>query len=1247
MGIRNKLLFNIIVVILCLGAVGGTGLYYTHNVAELSEALVEDEAIPSLKVQELQELALKLWLSYVVHSSVSDAKTMQQMEDKIALLKKKTAEKIKEIEQIHQRLREHDDHGSRGQKGLEKEAGYWEAFRKNWRDFEAHSKQTMSFSGDYFKDEAEQLILRGPGRTTYDKAGTALSEIVKIHHTHLTRLREATTIARQDARAIIIFFAGAVILVAIFSIKHFSHALLEPLLLVNKHLKALAKGQPRQETLEHRAKDEIGEIVRAAEQLKNAMRTTISQANAIAAGEYGKEIKLLSEQDQLGLALSGMTSTLRESIRQSVAQDWVKTGHARLNEQMRGELDLITLGENILNFLTPYTKAQIGVFYLRSGDDRLKMLASHAYARRKRLANEFALGEGLAGQAARERKTILVTQVPEEYFIQSGIGEAAPRNVLVAPFLYEGALKGVLELASFHEFTELQIEFLKQAADSIGIAVNTAESRIGMQTLLEQTQTQAKELQSQTEELQSQSEELQTQQEELRQTNEELEERTKDLEQQKVNVQEKNQALEKTRLAIQTKAEELELASKYKSEFLANMSHELRTPLNSLLILAQLLSDNSGGNLTKKQVEHAKTIHSAGSDLLVLINEILDLSKVEAGKVEIHSEEVLLHKLAENFEQKFRHVAEQKGLHFSSTCADGLPDMLHTDSHRLIQIINNLLSNAFKFTHTGEVSVAIQRPSPDADLSGLQLKSANIVAIGVSDSGIGIPKSKQQAVFKAFQQADGTTSRQYGGTGLGLSISRQLARLLGGDLQLHSEEGKGSTFTLYLPETFKIDTQRAELKESRKEEAKQLWKEEMKTIPDKGFEEPRQEEMIKGAGVKDDRDDLKAGDKFILVIEDDRKFSHILIELAHEKEYKCLLAEDGETGLRLAEEYKPGAIVLDVGLPLADGWTGMEKLKDNPETRHIPVHFMSASDESMDAKKMGAIGYLLKPVSMGELGEAFKKIEYFTSGNLRKLLVLADKKPREQEILELAGGQDISIHAADSVEQAWRQLHEQMFDCIIVDGEAKDGFKLIEQLPQEEKLLQIPVILYGDRNLSETEERMLQQYAHSLTVKSVRSPERLVDEATLFLHQLEADLPREKRNMLRMAHDKEGILKNKKILVADDDVRNVYALTSVLENKGMEVFIAKNGKKALEMLEKHTDIALVIMDIMMPEMDGYETMRTIRAKQGLHNLPIIALTAKAMKGDKAKCIEAGANDYLAKPVDTDKLTSLMRVWLYR
>jgi len=984
-------------------------------------------------------------------------------------------------------------------------------------------------------------------------------------------------------------------------------------------------------------------------------------AEQVANGKLDIQFELTGKTTGIYAALQVMVKNLISINADREEQNWVKTGQAQLNEQISGEQSIKQLAENVIDFLTAYMKSQVGAFYLLEETSEqktcLKMIATHAYVWRKNTANSFELGESIVGQAGFEKKMFVITQPPEDYiYIQSGLGGSLPRAILVIPFLYENTLKGVIELASFTTFTETQLQFIEQVMPNIAIAVNTAESRIKMQKLLDQSQTQAKtlqvqqaELQNTNEELQSQTEELQTQQEELRQANEELEERSQTLERQQAAIQEKNVELEKAKVAIQTKAEELDIASKYKSEFLANMSHELRTPLNSLLILSQLLSGNKEGNLTETQQKYANTIYSSGHDLLTLINDILDLSKVEAGKIEINPTELKLTELSASFEEKFRHIADEKGLTFSIELADNLPSTLYTDEQRLRQVVTNLLSNAFKFTAEGGVILNIQHARREVDLSRSGLDSAKAIAISVTDTGIGVPQDKQKVIFEAFQQADGTTNRRYGGTGLGLSISRQLIQLLGGEIQLCSEEGKGSTFTLYIPERLKKnDLDNHQTSQMRPVGNQNSISSEVSEAS-VSAERTEQQASLSPPIPEDDRNNLQPDDKSILIIEDDRNFSDILLELAKEKGFKYLRAEDGKSGLQVAQEYKPNAIILDISLPQVDGWTVMEKLKENPDTRHIPVHFVSASDVGKDAIKMGAIGYCLKPVSMDELSKAFNKIESFISQTMKNLLVVVDNPEHRQAIVDLVKSGNIQPTVVTTCAQAWQNLQSKSYDCIILDMtvEQNTGIQLLEQLNNEAKWRQIPVITYVERDLTTQEEVILQNCADHLIIKETHSPERLLDEVTLFLHEIESKLSEKQQQMLRKVRDKEAILAGKKLLLVDDDMRNVFAIASVLEEKGIEVISADNGQEAIDILNDTPDIAAVLMDIMMPEMDGYEATQKIRAQSRFRKLPIIALTAKAMKGDKAKCIEAGANDYLAKPIDADRLLSLLRVWLYQ
>ncbi|HHB92688.1 MAG TPA: response regulator [Thioploca sp.] len=928
-------------------------------------------------------------------------------------------------------------------------------------------------------------------------------------------------------------------------------------------------------------------------------------------------------------ALEKASQQLVKATKQNSLQDWLKTGHNQLNDQMSGEQNIVELTHNMVSFLTLYLDANIGLCYLieePTNTNLIKLVASHAHNRRKNIADEFEFSKGLVERSVKEQKIIAIE-------VASDLSEAIPKYITVIPFLYENSVKGIILLGNSANLTEVQLEFINQVMPTVGVAINSVEVRTKMQELLQQTQIQTQELEQQqeelkhnNEELQSQSEELQIQSEELRQSNESLEERTDELERQKQDIIEKNIILEKVKQDIETKAKEIELASKYKSEFLANMSHELRTPLNSLLILAQLLADNKDKNLTDKQVEYARTIYNSGINLLKLINDILDLSKVEAGKIEINIEDVLLTDLIMNVEQEFRPLAENKNLVFQITIADDIPKLLHTDGQRLKQILNNLLSNAFKFTSEGEVKITIYHPSRHNDV--IKYKPNETIVIEVSDTGIGIPESKQESIFAAFQQADGTTSRNYGGTGLGLSISRQLARLLGGELKLRSEEGKGSSFILYLPQ---------------------------KSITANEYSDVKQEMNIVLPTVNtvsnisiDDRHNLIDGDKLLLIIEDDFAFVNILLETARDKDFKCLVADDGKTGLQLAEEFQPDAIILDIDLPRIDGLTVMERLKANPKTKDILIHFISASEISGDAIDM-AIGCLRKPVNMEQLSEAFKQIEQLITKQVKNLLVISDSESHIQQILDLITNKDIQTTKSVTIEDALHCIKTTVYDCIILDMdiEHRSSNKLIKRMQNTPDSCKTPVIIYSEQELTPDEEILLQQCTDNLVLKSLRSPTRLLDEATLFLHQLEANLPEDKQTMLKMVHNKTTILKYKKVMIVDDDIRNVFALVTILENKDMEVLVANNGEESLILLEKHDDIAIILMDIMMPTMDGYETMKKIRKQPKYKKLPIIALTAKAMKGDKTKCIEAGANDYLAKPIDSNKLISLMRVWLYQ
>jgi len=1060
---------------------------------------------------------------------------------------------------------------------------------------------------------------------------------------------------------IVAFCSVIVVILAWF----FSKSIARPIQEITVVTQNLAAGQLNQH-IQIKGNNEISLMLEAFHtmigHLQQIIDNTVTALEQLSEGQAKIDLnrEFPGEFAQIKQSLESTAHQLAKATAANERQDWLKNGQAQLNAQLTGEQDITTLAKKVIDFLVTYLKLEVGLLYLvkqpETGAAYLEVAATYGYTQQGKV-HTFQCGEGLVGQAMLERKLISRTHAPEEYayVMQSGLTQAVPKHVVLLPFLYEDAVKGVIELGGTAPFPALHSEFLAQAMPSIGIAVNASESRTRTQALLQQSQAQAEklqaqkvamqeaneELQSQTEELQTQQEELQSQQEELRQTNEALEERSSILQQQQAMVADKNRDLEKAKEALQNKAEELELASKYKSEFLANMSHELRTPLNSLLILAELLAENKEQHLSDKEVECARTIHSSGNDLLNLINEILDLSKIEAGKVEIQASQVALAELVQFVQRNFKHVAEEKSLSFQLDAATDLPEFIYTDGQRLQQIMNNLLSNAFKFTSKGGVSLAIRRPHAQETLSNSQLNREQCIVFSVTDTGIGIPKEKQKVVFEAFQQADGTTSRRFGGTGLGLSISRQLCQLMGGEIQIRSEEGQGSCFTVYLPEQLgQIVAEEAMVSTSIIAAAS--------TVPPSApivREKPSEPQ----AAIVDDRDTLTKADRSLLIIEDDRNFSKVLMELAHEKGFKSLLAENGTTGLALAEQYLPSAIILDIGLPELDGWSVMEALKNDLQTRHIPVHFVSAENQPQYARSLGAIGYSLKPVDVQGLSEIFQNIQHFVEKPIKDLLLLTDDTQCRENILPIIDNEQANCIIANSLEVAAQAMHQQEYECLVLDinfAEAH-GLEALKQLLLSGQAPALPIIVYAERELTSQEEQLLEDYQQHLTIKAVKSTERLLDEVTLFLHGIAAKLPNHQQDILRHIHDKEALLKGKKVLVIDDDMRNVFALTAALENKGMEIVMAVNGKQGLEQLANHPDTSLVLVDIMMPEMDGYETMQNIRSQPQYRKLPIIALTAKAMKSDRSKCIEAGANDYLAKPVEMHKLLSLMRVWLYQ
>lgn len=1007
-------------------------------------------------------------------------------------------------------------------------------------------------------------------------------------------------------------------------------------------------------------------------------------AQAISAGDTSQYLEIRHENDNLSKSINQMKVKLEDAANSRKSQTWIKDGSSGLNEVMRGDKEIDAITKEIITYIVKYLNSQVGALYLfNENDKKLYLTSSYAFTQRKGINNSVQIGEGLIGQCAKEKEIIHISPVPDDYLhITSGLGEAAPKSIMVAPIVFEDVLIGVIEIGSIESFDKQKTEFLHNTLKSIGISLHSAESRSKVRMLLSKTQAQADELRVQQEELKQTNEELQVQQEELRvaneeleeQTqalkkseqelqaqqeelrviNEELEEKTKSLEVQKKDILDKNTKLEIARENIEHKAKELEISSKYKSEFLANMSHELRTPLNSLLILSSDLAENNKNNLDDDQVESAEIIYKSGNDLLSLINEILDLSKIESGKMSLNIMDISPREFADSMTMQFKHVAGEKKLYFNVNVADNIPQILQTDQQRVEQVLKNLISNAMKFTHEGGITVTIGRPASNVTLSKEGLAPDRAIAFSVQDTGIGIPKNKQMAIFEAFQQADGSTSRKYGGTGLGLSISRELAKLMGGEIQLTSEENKGSCFTLIIPE--KIDIEDEEIKDKVEDNrAKNKARfEGRRTI--KNHESAKAAASnIKTTGllpqenVEDDRDHIQPNDQKLLIIEDDYTFAKVVKKQSNEKGFKCIIALSGETGLKLAHQYQPDAIVLDLKLPGIDGMDVLDELKEDSKTRHIPVHMMSAHEETIDALKKGAIGYLMKPAKPDELEQVFDKLEHYIKRKMKDLLLVEDDKNMRRSIKTVIGEGDVNITEVATGKETIEALKNGSFDCLVLDLGLPDmtGFELLKKLDEHENLEVPPVIIYTGKELSKEENELLHKYTNTIIIKGVKSEERLLDETALFLHRIVDNMPQKQKKMITNLHDKDILFTDKKILVVDDDMRNVFALSKILTNRGMKVVKAVNGKMALEMLEKEKGIDLVLLDMMMPEMDGYETTKRLRQMPEFKNLSIIALTAKAMKDDKQKCIDAGANDYLAKPVNVDKLLSLMRVWLYR
>lgn len=1095
-------------------------------------------------------------------------------------------------------------------------------FKTTWDGYKPQIDKIIALTMKAENDEAFATSIK----IGFQVRNAAIGQLKRIIDKNQKSMENAKIENSESYTAAISLITGLIIasiLLAIIISYWIIQSITKRISVIAKEAEKIASREFTNDKLEDATNDELKPLFNSLVSVNESFREITENANNVASGDYATDLIPRSDKDILGNSLKKMTRSLRETTAANEKHNWLTAGQNQLNSTLKGDQSIEELASNTISFLCAYLKATIGAIYQFNDKESALMLSGqYAFLSPEETKRKFTLNEGMIGQVAREQKQISLTDLSENQIrITSSVINAKPKHLLITPFLFEGKTVGVIEIGSLNEFSETEKEFLNTSMDSIAISVNSAISRKRIQELLEETQVQTEELQSQQEEMKQMNEELEEQTQNLKQQQEELQMTNEELEEQTQSLEEKNKEVEASKYDIEEKTKQLEISSRYKSEFLANMSHELRTPLNSLLILSKDLSENRKKNLDSIQVESAEIIYKSGADLLVLINEVLDLSKIEAGKMSINIEKVSLRDFTGDLIRNFKHHAEQKGLRLTCKLDKELPESIRTDSQRLNQILKNLLSNAIKFTEKGSVNISIAR------------YTESTIMISVTDTGIGIQEEKQMAVFEAFQQAEGGTSRKYGGTGLGLSISRELAKLLGAEIKLSSKLNEGSTFSLIIPLEIHQETE----------------PERTETVNPVLYK-PRSENsanFLNYPGIEDDRNSITSDDKVVLIIEDDLKFAAILLKQANNKGFKCLSAATGEDGLLLAAKYQPKAIILDMNLPGMNGHHVLLELKANPSVRHIPVHIISANERSLEPIKEGAVEYLMKPVNKQELEETFNRIENFVSRKIKNLLIVEDNENSRKAMRILIGNGDVKCFEAGTGQDALNIYEQNQIDCIILDIGLPDmsGFDLIHKLENIKSNNIPPVIVYTGKELTKEENNELQKYAESIIIKGVKSEERLLDETALFLHRTISNLPKSKQEMIYNLHDKEAVFHSKKILLADDDMRNVFALTQILKERGMEIIKAENGKNALEMLDSHPDIDLVLMDIMMPEMDGYEAMRRIRTQERFRNLPVIALTAKAMKDDKQKCIDAGANDYIAKPIDIERLLSLMRVWL--
>ncbi|MGQ1908365.1 response regulator [Marinifilum sp. RC60d5] len=1073
---------------------------------------------------------------------------------------------------------------------------------------------------------------------------------VKLMQEQLYTVQNYSTKIREDINRLTYKFSNALIwimsviafIIALFILflsRYISRSITVPVKQMVDNFKLIARGNFRT-PLNINTKDEIGALARSFKTIQNDFQNVIEYTTKVANGELNIRLNPKSKEDELSVSLNKMVKTLKDSKDTNDETLRFRSSKNLLNEQLQGDHDLTEVSDRILNFTSDFLSAPLGAIYIYNKEDDSLHLSSSTGLKVTEQQKIIKAGHGLIGQVAKKQKTQHLKDVPANYFtVFSGTGKLQPSNILLIPFLYNNVFYGVLELAAINTFSESDLKFMDSIRDSISVKVASTTARKELENLLEKTQQQANKLQVQQEELRVANEELaehtniltenekklQVQQEELRVANEELEERTNQLEIQKDEIEQKNTGLSLAHNKIEAKAREVEQASQYKSDFLANMSHELRTPLNSLLILSGILAKNKKGNLTPEDVESAEIINKSGKDLLQLINEILDLSKIEAGKMTVELQQIHQDSIKNEILMNFKHQAEKKKLKFSVNISSNFPQNIETDSLRLNQIIKNLLSNALKFTSNGEISVSMEKVNNQAKFWRKDLTKTNACAIKVSDTGVGIPEEKKEAIFEAFQQADGSTSRKYGGTGLGLSISKELARILGGEIHLESEVNKGSVFTLFIPIT---------------QNGKQVTKASQEPkieIPSTKIK--NNEPVVLPIFIDDDRN-IPRTKSTVVLIHPNKKEASSLYHQIHETNFQALVASNIKDAIVLIETHQPSAIIIGLDLILANGEEVLEPLKLNRYASKLPMHIVNPLEGFTESNKQD-----LPTVQANNLTQIIDKMNTRLFTESKKILVIEDNEITRKLIKNILIPTNAKTEEAVTGAEAFKLISTNNYDCIVLDLGLPDitGNKLLENLANAK--IKIPnTIIYTGKDLSRDEHRELSKYTNSIILKGLKSDERLMDEVSLFLHQVATITPENKE--IKIPDIDDSIFKGKKVLVVDDEIRNIFALGRILEEKDMEVLEAENGKIAIDVLKNNTNIDLILMDIMMPEMDGYEAMTVIRKTPEIKDIPIICLTAKAMKDDYEKAIASGANDYLSKPIDENKLFSMLKIWLY-